>query len=182
MWFFSKLSDQIVLVFPPWDHHEIFFEVEMKELTHCYVKPFDSIWIDTFSWVFGLFVKPMGDIGACSLDDWLYLWFLSILLNEPGKVVDLTEERKPDVVGMRVSLEFGKIVESSFVVRFRNLFCELFFAHKFQFLKIRICNLNQTYRYWNFISFFDLSFFHSIKINLKCHTKTIDHQRASLSS
>lgn len=89
----------------------------------------------------------MGDIGACSLDDWLYLWFLSILLNEPGKVVDLTEERKPDVVGMRVSLEFGKIVESSFVVRFRNMFCELAFAHKFQFLKIRINNLNQTYRY-----------------------------------
>ncbi len=78
----------------------------------------------------------MSDIGACSLDDGLYWLFLSILLNESGKVVDLAEEREPDVIGMGVSLEFGKIVESSFVVRLRKLFCELVFAHQFQFLKI----------------------------------------------
>jgi hypothetical protein len=101
----------------------------------------------------------MSDISACSLDDWLYLWFLSILLNELGKVVDLTEERKPDVVGMEVSLEFGKIVESSFVKRFWNLFCELVFAHQFQFLKIRINNLNQTFAIEIvFISFIFFSF------------------------
>ena len=122
------------MVFPPWNHHEIFFEIKMQEKTHGSVELFDSILVDTFSGIFCFLVKPVSDIGACSLDDGLYLLFLSILLYEPGEVVDFAEERDPDVVGVRVGLEFRKVVESSFVVGFGELFGEVGFTHKFQFL------------------------------------------------
>lgn len=107
------------MVFPPWDHHEIFFEIKMEELPHWSVELLYSIFVDTFSGVFGFLIKPVGDISAGSFDDWLYLLFLSILLYESGKIVDFSEERYPDVVGVGVSLEFGEVIESSFVVRFR---------------------------------------------------------------
>ena len=76
----------------------------------------------------------MSDIGAGSLDDGLYLLFLSILLYESGEVVDFAEERDPDVVRVGVDLELGKVVESLFVVGFGELFGEVGFTHKFQFL------------------------------------------------
>jgi hypothetical protein len=131
---FGEFSDEVVLVFPPGNHHEIFLKINMQEYPHGSVKFLYSIFVNTFSRIFGFFIKPVGDIGTSSFDNWLYLLFMSILLYEPGEVVDFAEERDPDVVGMGVGLKFRKIVESTFVVRFGDLFSEVRFTHRFQFL------------------------------------------------
>ncbi len=106
----------------------------MQEFPHGSVKFLYPIFINTFSGIFRFFVKPVGDICTRSFDNWLYLLFMSILLYEPGEVIDFAEERDPDVVGMGVGLKFGKIVESTFVVGFGELFSEVRFTHQFQFL------------------------------------------------
>ena len=122
----------------------------MKELTHWSVELFSSILIDKFARIFSFLIKPMSDIGACSFDDGLYLLFLYILLYESGKVVDLTKERNPDVIGMGVSLEFREIVESSFMIGFWELFVELVFVHQFQFLINRLLLILMEYNFLNY--------------------------------
>jgi hypothetical protein len=53
-----------------------------------------------FSGIFGLFIEPMGYVLTSSSYQWLYFPILSILLNQFGIVVDLSEKRDPNIVGI----------------------------------------------------------------------------------
>lgn len=62
------------------------------------------LWVDEGAWLLGLFIEPAGDVGACSLDDRVHFWQVTVLLDELREIVDIIEEGDPDIVGRVVCL------------------------------------------------------------------------------
>jgi hypothetical protein len=95
-----------LLVLPPGDGQGIANQFEMQVPALGDIELLLTLGVDEGAWLFGLFVEPAGDIGACSLDDGVYFGQVAVLLDELREVVDVVEEGDPDVVGRVVCLQF----------------------------------------------------------------------------
>lgn len=112
----GELADEVLLVLPPGDGQRVADELQVQEPAMRDVELLLALRVDECAWLFGLLVEPAGDVGACGLDDGLYLSEMPALLDEVGEVVDVVEEAHPDVVGRVVALQLREDVVPSLVV------------------------------------------------------------------
>ena len=66
-------------------------------------------------------VKPMGDVGACSENNWITLRLGMILIDQQSQVVHLVEEGYPNIALHVMSSNLGRSVVTSQLVGARNV-------------------------------------------------------------
>ena len=134
LWLSRELTDTKALIFPPRNEKAIFFGINMKVLSVGYVELLFSVFVDKGSRRSSLFIKPMCDISACSLNERFNFRNVSIALNKSCQIVDITKESNPDIIGSVMTLQFREYVILSFFIRLGNQFfriiCCTLFAHK----------------------------------------------------
>ena len=72
--------------------------------------------IDIGPWLLALRIEPVGNVGASSKDNRVTLRPSVVLINQQSQIVDLVEERYPDVAGCVVCCDLGRSVEAAQLV------------------------------------------------------------------
>lgn len=80
-----------------------------------------------------LFIEPACYISSCCFYQWIDLWFISIFLYEFCEIIDIIEERYPNVIGRVMCLQFSEDIIPSFMIwlgdEFFKLICCTLFWH-----------------------------------------------------
>lgn len=106
----GELADDILRILPPLD---LAIRVNMQILaSRAVVLSLSGLKIDLDSWLAAVVIEPVGDVGACGFDERSSKRIGDVLLDELGKVVDLSEEDDPAVVGCVVVAHLFKSVVS----------------------------------------------------------------------
>lgn len=98
----SEFANIILLVLPPRNQEMIHFltlgsrQVQISALGTEIL--FFAGWRDELPWLFGLWIEPVGDVGARGLDHRACLFDVDVLLDQLREVVDFIEEGHPQIV------------------------------------------------------------------------------------
>lgn len=129
--FFSESSNDILLIFPPFD---LIYSLQMKVFPWGTVELLLTILhVDFDSGLSGYSVKPEGDISSCSFYERPGKGVFDIGLYEFGKIVDLIEEDNPAIIGSVVFWYLSESVISLFFVFGWKVLFDIVAIHLFAF-------------------------------------------------
>ena len=117
----GELADDIFGILPPLD---LAIRLNVQVLAAgTVVLSLSGLEIDLYSWFATVGVEPVGDVGACGLDERSGERIGDVLLDESGEVVDLPEEDDPAVVGCVVVAHlFKRVVSLLLALHWQELF------------------------------------------------------------
>ena len=110
-------------ILPPW-HLEVRFPLGTR-ISRWYMQE-AALWthvlsracllVDIGPWLLVLWIKPVSNISASCKDNRITLRPSVVLINQQGQIVDLVEERYPNVAGCVVCCDLGRSIEATELV------------------------------------------------------------------
>lgn len=138
--FFGESSNDILLIFPPFD---LICSFQMKVFPWGTVELLLTIlYVNFDSGLSRHSVKPEGDVSSCSFYERPWKGVIDIGLYEFGKIVDLIEEDDPAIIGSVVFWYLSESVISLLFVLGRKVMFDIVGIHLF----FIVCLLNWWYR------------------------------------